>query len=206
MTNVTCQLLFLNDVTISTLPSKWRPIRISSNAYSHFAKSREYKIRRPSFFKDLRTIYIDGNVAIRNDPQNMLRMCNSTLCMFSLGRNLESEIRWLQEKGYANESQYIELRRRNRALLKEEAWYGKVIVRKYGTRELSCFEDVWIASIREPGAVQRDQVHINGALRKCGQTIQNLRTNWTDRTRPYKDPNFVHYFQHLGHAKKKQKK
>ena len=77
-------------------------------------------------------------------------------------------------------------------------WYSKVIVRRYGSPSLSCFEDEWLAAIRRPGAVQRDQVHINRALHACGQTIQDLRARPGETTAPYHDPHFQRFFVNHG--------
>ena len=206
MANVSCQLAFLTNGAVvmpATPSSQWRAVRIATNG-SHFIQSREHKIFRPPFFRDSRTIYIDGNVAIRKDPAALFRTCNASLCMFSLGRNLDAEISWLQQKGFASENQAADLRRRYGGELHQAAWYGKVILRTYGGRGLSCFEKAWLAAIKEPNAVQRDQVHINGALRRCRQSICDLRVNVHDRARPYKDPNFVRYFQHTGHARRSE--
>ena len=205
--NVSCELAFLTNkavampTTPSTQSTQWRPVQIATNG-SHFIQSREHKISRPPFFRRSRTIYIDGNVAIRKDPAALFRMCNASLCMFSLGRNLDAEISWLQQKGFANEEQAAHLRQRYGDELHQAAWYGKVILRTYGGRGLSCFEKAWLAAIKKPNAVQRDQVHINEALRICHQSISNLRANMHDSARPYKDPNFVRYFQHTGHARR----
>ena len=85
-----------------------------------------------------------------------------------------------------------------RSYLQETAWYGKVIVRKYGLPSLSCFEDEWWAEFRRPGAVKRDQVHINRALHKCKQPIQDLRARPEKTTAPYHDPNFRRFFVNHG--------
>ena len=176
--NVTCDTLFLHDANATRL-SKWTAVRVTpTEGYSAKLKTSQLKLRHPPFLRNsgyAHTIYIDANVGVRQDPAELLELCNSSLCMFSVGRTIASEIQWLRSNQYASKNQTATLAQMYRSHLREQVWYGKVIVRRYGSPSLSCSEDEWLAAIRRPGAVQRDQVHINRALHACGQTIQDLR-------------------------------
>ena len=199
--NVTCDTLFLHDANATRL-SKWTAVRVTpTEGYSAKLKSRELKLRQPPFLRNsgyAHTIYIDANVGVRQDPAELLDLCNSSLCMFSVGRTIASEIQWLRSNQYASKNQTATLAQIYRSHLREQVWYGKVIVRRYGSPSLSCFEDEWLAAIRRPGAVQRDQVHINRALHACGQTIQDLRARPGETTAPYHDPHFQRFFVNHG--------
>ena len=118
--NVTCDTLFLHDANATRL-SKWTAVRVTpTEGYSAKLKSRELKLRQPPFLRSsgyAHTIYIDANVGVRQDPAELLELCNSSLCMFSVGRTIASEIQWLRSNQYASKNQTATLAQVPRPLL-----------------------------------------------------------------------------------------
>ena len=166
-------------------------------------QASEHKLRRPACLASSATVYVDGNVGIHGNVSELVELCASvgTLCMFSVGRTVNSELNWLEWRKSASSEQRQALVQRYSAHLSEKVWYGKVIVRLYGSARLPCFEDQWLAALSEPGGVQRDQVHINRALARCNQSVHDLRSIPLRRHQkkappPYQDPTYRRYFSH----------
>ncbi len=168
-----CGFFLYHDDATPAPPEPWRGRRreLPEN-FTHASGKLQaslWKLRQPDGFDECpRTIFIDSNVRVIRDPYPLLNVCESEVCMFTVGRNLSEEIRWLVDNGHANKTSAERLRTEYQPFLAEPTWYSKVIVRTYGSDDpessdrVRCFEARWLEALAG-SPVERDQAHLTRA-------------------------------------------